>query len=450
MRLSSRRFLEMNKKCITIALSLVLLSFLTVAGGSLNRLIAETDDTYEHLQTFSDILSIIQKNYVEELDIKKIIYNSIKGMVTNLDPHSSFMPPDVYKELQVETKGSFGGLGIEITIKDSVLTVVSPIEDTPAFRAGIKTGDRIIKIENESTKDMSLIDAVKKMRGKPQTEIIITILREGLSEPRDIKIVRDIIKIKSVKSRIITDKYAYIRITQFQENTVRDFKNAMKSLTESSGELEGVILDLRGNPGGLLDQAVKLCDEFLDSGLIVYTEGRITSQKMQFFAKENIHHYTLPTIVLVNGGSASASEIVAGALQDHGKAVVVGTQTFGKGTVQTIYPLSDGSGLRITTAKYYTPGHRSIQEKGITPDIIVEESAEIYAQGKKLKFLREKDLKNHFKGEEETGAEEDDESPDQELEAKKDTLSSDPPLQTAVNILKSWELLHKSGKAANE
>lgn len=437
------------RRKLTVFLTIVaIISYILFVDGTVLKISATTQETYENLRTFSDILTIIQKSYVDEVDLNKIIYDSIKGMVSSLDPHSSFMPPDIYKELQVETKGSFGGLGIEITIRDGVLTVVAPIEDTPAYRVGILTGDKIIKIEEESTKDMSLLDAVKKMRGEPDTSINITIIRDGFKEPKVFTVIRDIIKIKSVKFKLIEDQFAYIRIAQFQEKTAVEFKRALQNLKSDQSSLKGLILDLRGNPGGLLDQAVKISDVFLDSGLIVYTEGRIDNQKMQFLAKENDATHDYPIIVLVNGGSASASEIVAGALQDHGKAIIVGTRTFGKGTVQTIYPLSDGSGLRITTAKYYTPGHRSIQEKGIVPDIVVDDSIESSNPTiKKMKFLREKDLMKHFKGE---GIEE--EADDQAVENEKDTDTSaqkeeveepDPPLQTALNILKSWQLLNK-------
>lgn len=437
-------------KRLSIFFSIMTIILYLVFNDSFNsKTSAAPQETYENLKTFSDILSIIQKNYVDETDLQKIIHDSIKGMVSNLDPHSSFMPPDVYKELQVETKGSFGGLGIEITIKDGILTVVSPIEDTPAYRAGIKPGDQIIRIENESTKNMTLIDAVKKMRGDPGTEITITIMRDVLKDPKDFSITRAVIKIKSIKFKMLEDDFGYIRITQFQENTAKEFRRALKSLESEERPIKGMILDLRGNPGGLLDQAVKISDEFLESGLIVSTEGRIENQKLQFHAKKNEAPVEYPTIILVNSGSASASEIVAGALQDHGKAIIVGTQTFGKGTVQTIYPLSDGSGLRITTAKYYTPNHRSIQEKGIIPDIIVEDSIDSsYASNKKVKFLREKDLINHFKGEE-VKENKDDETKDtvSPLQVEEDE-ASDPPLQTAINILKSWELFKKSEQKA--
>ncbi|MEI6125045.1 MAG: S41 family peptidase [Pseudomonadota bacterium] len=451
----------MRKKLI-LCFSIAAILYVFCSDGISLRLSARTQEAYDHLKTFSDVLTIVQNNYVDEIDLKKIIYNAIKGMVASLDPHSSFMPPDLYKELQVETKGSFGGLGIEITMKDDILTVVAPIEDTPAYHAGIKTGDKIIKIENESTKNMGLVDAVKKMRGKPGSPIKITILRDDLKEPRDFSIVRDIIKIKSVKFKMLEDKFGYIRITQFQENTENEFKKAIKSLRSEKAPLQGLVLDLRGNPGGLLDQAVKISDEFLDSGLIVYTEGRVESQRMQFHAKKDDDTVEYPTVALVNGGSASASEIVAGALQDHGKAIIVGTQTFGKGTVQTIYPLSDGSGLRITTAKYYTPGHRSIQEKGITPDITVEDNID-GTSGKKIKFLREKDLINHFKGQspeekinqetkEQAKEQTKEKEPEENATVKKDeNETADPPLQTAITILKSWELFKKAtGKTVQE
>jgi carboxyl-terminal processing protease len=425
----------MNKKLIIIFTILAIIHVFFIDSSSL-KISATTEELYEDLKVYSDVLTIIQKNYVDEIELKKTIYNSIKGMVSKLDPHSSFMPPDMYKEMQVETKGKFGGLGIEITIKDGVLTVVSPIEDTPAYRAGIKTGDQIIKIENEPTKDISLMDAVKKMRGKPKTEIKITIMRDEFKEPKEFSIIRDIIKIKSVKSKLIEDKYGYVRIAQFQENTLNEFRRALKDLKSSKHPIRGLILDLRGNPGGLLDQAVKICDEFLDSGLIVYTEGRIQTQKMQFHAKENKETINYPTVVLVNGGSASASEIVAGALKENGRAYIIGTQTFGKGTVQTIYPLIDGSGLRITTAKYYTPSHRSIQEKGIIPNRIVEDSIDSsYTSRGKIKFLREKDLLDHFK-KEDVKEEDKEKEKDEEASSKnEEDKSVDPPLQAAIIYL---------------
>lgn len=343
--------------------------FLLVSCLDVNAL---TQDEYDKLRVYSDVLSLIQKNYVEEKDPSDIIYESIKGMVKNLDPHSSFMPPSVYKELQVETKGKFGGLGIEITIKDRELIIVSPIEDTPAFRAGLKSGDRIVEIGDTPTKNMDIMDAIKLMRGKPGTKIRISVIREGFKKPKEFIIVRDVIKIRSVKSELLQDRYAYIRIAQFQENTTRDFVKILKQLGGQKNPVTGLIIDLRSNPGGLLTEAVNITDQFVDDGLIVYTDGRIASQNLQYHANENSVIHDQRIVILVNEGSASASEIVAGSLQDHHRAIVIGKKTFGKGTVQTIFPLIDGSGLRLTTAKYYLPSHRTIHGKGIAPDITVE------------------------------------------------------------------------------
>jgi len=339
---------------------------------SVRNISALSNDEYDKLRVYSDVLSLIQTNYVNEKKNSEIIYESIKGMVKNLDPHSSFMPPQVYKELQVETKGKFGGLGIEISIKDRYLIIISPIEDTPAFRAGLKSGDKIIKIEDNSTKDMDIMDAIKLMRGDPGTKINITIERKGLKKLKNFIITRDIINIKSVKPQIIENKYGYIRISQFQENTTNDFKDALNSLLISEHKITGLIIDLRSNPGGLLTQAVNIIDQFLDEGLIVYTDGRIASQNLQYHAINDPKKFNYNIVILVNEGSASASEIVAGSLQDHKRAIVIGRKTFGKGTVQTIFPLIDGSGLRLTTAKYYLPSNRAIHGTGIEPDINIE------------------------------------------------------------------------------
>jgi carboxyl-terminal processing protease len=421
-----------------------------------------TQDVFDSLKIFSDVLTLVQTNFVDEVDPKKLIQDSLQGMVSRLDPHSSYMPPDVYKEMQVETKGSFGGVGIEITVKDDVLTVVAPIEDSPAFNAGIKTGDRIVKIENESTKNMTLMDAVKKMRGKPGSLLHVSIMRSNFKEPSVFTLKRDTIKIKCVKVKKLDDQFFCIRISQFQETTAEEFRKALKNIRAQAPSFKGLVLDMRGNPGGLLDQAVKIADEFIDNGLIVYTEGRTDNQRMQFFAKKDMSPaITCPVVVLVNSGSASASEIVAGALQDHDKAILVGTQTFGKGTVQTIYPLSDGSGLRITTAKYYTPSHRSIQEKGITPDVTVEDTLDIFSQSDKhSKIFREKDLVSQFK-EGDTGeslhkqkeqvAEETEAGSikDSQPEKKDDKDRRDKPMETALSILKNWDTFRKSlGKSA--
>ncbi|MBN2809722.1 MAG: S41 family peptidase [Deltaproteobacteria bacterium] len=396
---------ERNKgKSIFLGVILAVAAFMVVHLGVLSsdsRALEEgqkqEESPYEYIKLFTDTLSLVQKNYVEEVDIKKLVYGSIKGMLSDLDPHSSFMPPEMFKEMQVETTGSFGGLGIEITIRDGVLTVVSPIEDTPAFRAGIEAGDRIIKIDGELSKDMTLMEAVKKMRGPKDTEITISILREGLNELLDVKIVRDIIKVVSVKSKTLTDNIAYVRLTQFQSRTYDDLNRKMKELKKEH-PISGLVLDLRNNPGGLLQQAVKVSDYFLKSGLIVYTDGRITKQNMRYQAYDDGTEGDYPMVVLVNGGSASASEIVAGALQDHKRALIMGTQSFGKGSVQTIIPLEDGSAVRMTTSLYYTPSGRSIQAKGIEPDVVVEAGTVVRRDQKKgiMYNLKEKDLKGHF------------------------------------------------------
>ena len=327
---------------------------------------------YESLEAFSNILSIVKKNYVEEVDTKNLVNGAINGMLSSLDPHSAYLTPELYKELQSDTQGRFGGLGIEITVKDGILTVVSPIEDTPAAKAGIKPGDQIFKIEQDFTKDMSLVDAVKRMRGLKGTKINLTIKREGVSDLLDFTLVRDVIRVQSVRSRTLEPGYGYIRLAQFQERSDRDMQKALEKLAAEKNGIKGLVLDLRNNPGGLLTQAVRVSDMFLDSGLIVYTEGRIEAQRQKYFAQKDGTWLDFPMVVLVNGGSASASEIVAGALQDHKRAVVLGTKTFGKGSVQTILPLDDNSALRLTTARYFTPNGRSIQATGIVPDIILD------------------------------------------------------------------------------
>jgi len=341
-------------------------------GSDKAKNVLAVSGTYDNLKVFTEVLSLIEANYVEDVKSEDLINGSIKGMLRTLDPHSSYMTPDIFKEVQVETEGEFGGLGIEITIKNEILTVVAPIEDTPADRAGLKPNDKVLKIGGESTKDMSIMEAVKKMRGKEGTKVIITIMRDGFEEPKDFEIVRDIIKVKSVKYQIMDETVGYIKIKSFTKNTSEELDAALKSVTKNP--IIGLILDLRNDPGGLLNQAVEVCNRFLEKGqLVVYIKGKREEQNLKFSSSGRNPYLDFPMIVLVNAGSASASEIVAGALQDLKRAVVVGTTTFGKGSVQTIIPLSDGSALRLTTAKYYTPKGRLIQGKGIAPDIIVEE-----------------------------------------------------------------------------
>ncbi|TMQ20997.1 MAG: S41 family peptidase [Candidatus Rokuibacteriota bacterium] len=358
----------MKKAFVTGALLVVLTLSL---GGSAASKVTDNAATYEQLRLFTEVLSIVQNQYVDEVPPKDLIYNAIKGTLRGLDPHSSFLDPDSYREMQVETSGSFGGLGIEITLKDDILTVVAPIDGTPAYRAGLHTGDRIIKIDGLATKDMQLADAVKRMRGKPGTKVVITIVREGWAEPKDIDLVREQIRVQSVKSVEMGDGIEYLKLRQFQEQSPHDMDTALEKFSKDG--MKALILDLRNNPGGLLTAAVEVSEKFIDDGkLVVYTEGRVRNQNMRFSAHAKRGYVQMPMVILINQGSASASEIVAGALQDWGRAVVVGTQSFGKGSVQTIIPLSDGSGLRLTTAKYFTPKGRSIHGKGITPDIVVE------------------------------------------------------------------------------
>lgn len=413
---------------------------------------------YEYIGLLTDVMTIVKKSYVEEVDSKKLIYGAINGMLTALDPHSSFMTPDTFKELKVETKGAFGGLGIEISMKDGILTVISPIEDTPAQRAGIKAGDQILKIDDRFTKDLSITESVKRMRGPKGSKVVLTIMRDGFERPKEFPLIRDVIQVKSVRSRMLENGYGYIRIAQFQERTDEDVTKALKALQEENKgkQLDGLVLDLRNDPGGLLDQAVRVSDHFVESGkLIVYTEGRDKDARMQFTATSRSKEPGYPIVVLINGGSASASEIVAGALQDHKRAVVMGTQSFGKGSVQTIIPLSDDSGLRLTTARYYTPSGRSIQAKGITPDIIVEQ-LELPKQSSKREamFVREKDLENHFENTDEGKKSEEKKEQPKEKETNKDApdavkavdpLKSDYQLIRALDLLKGWDILKRMG-----
>ncbi len=452
-----------NKKKVIMGFAVVVAALVIFIGiSSQRRCIAEGKGSdYESIELFTDVMAIVKKSYVEEVDTKKLIYGAINGMLASLDPHSSFMPPDTYKEMKIDTKGAFGGLGIEISIKDSILTVISPIEDTPAFKAGIKSGDQIFKIDDKFTKDLNINDAVKRMRGQKGTKVILTIMREGFDKPQEFSLTRDIIQVKSVRSRLLSDGYAYIRIAQFQEKTDDDLVKFLKSLKEENkGELSGLILDMRNDPGGLLDQAVRVAEHFVEDGqMIVYTEGREKDSKMQFTARKGTKEPKYPIVVLINGGSASASEIVAGALQDHKRAIVMGTQSFGKGSVQTIIPLSDESGLRLTTARYYTPKGRSIQAKGITPDIVVER-LELPKEPTDKKFsmhVREKDLENHFEGEDK-GAPKDLKKPEKKEDKKEekkdnseslkpeDTLKNDYQVMRALDLLKGWEILKKMGE----
>jgi len=387
-------------------------------------------ETYKELKIFTEVLTLVERNYVEEVKIKDLVYGAIRGMLASLDPHSGFMTAEAYKEMQVDTKGEFGGLGIQIGIKNGVLTVIAPIEGTPAFRAGIKAGDRIIKVEEEYTKDMTLLEAVNKMRGPKGTPVTITIMREGWEKPRDFTIVRDIIKIKSVKGKVIEDGIGYVKISQFQEKTADELAEWLRKLDKEG--IQSLILDLRNNPGGLLNSAIEVSDEFLPPGkLVVYIKGR-SGEKIEYRTKGRRKYYSHPMIILVNQGSASASEIVAGALKDWDRAVILGVTTFGKGSVQSVIPLSDGSALRLTTAKYYTPRGILIQNTGIKPDIEVRLKVK---DGNGHVVLREKDLKGRLDNEQ---VDEEKVKTGKEKVPLKVREEDDDQLKRAVELLKLW------------
>jgi len=418
----------------------VVLVALTLLGGVQHGTTA-IEDTYERLKIFTEILSLVQSHYVEEVNSKEVIYGAVRGMLETLDPHSSFMPPEAFKEMQVETQGSFGGLGIEITVKDRMLTVVAPIEGTPADRAGLQPGDRILRIERDLTKDMTLLEAVRKLRGPKGSKVTIGIMREGLAEPLEVTLVREVIEVKSVRYKDLGDGIYYARVSSFQERTSKDLERALEQGVK--GEATALILDLRNDPGGLLTQAVAVSGMFLDKGqLIVYTQGRQKSQEMRFSAESSYLFPKLPMVILVNGGSASASEIVAGALQDWKRAVILGTKTFGKGSVQTVIPLSDGSGLRLTTAKYFTPKGRSIHGTGIMPDILVEPpKPEPSARAAQEEARRMAGPSGERPREQKIG---DQESQGVEIGRREVAdPGKDPQLQRAMEILKATRILEK-------
>jgi carboxyl-terminal processing protease len=382
---------------------------------------------YEQLQQFSEVYSTIKSKYVEEVADDKLMEGAINGMLQKLDPHSAYLSRDMLREMQVETEGKFGGLGIEVTTEDGFIKVVSPIEGTPADKAGLEAGDLIVRIDDKPTKDLSLMEAVKHMRGEPGTDIVLTVVREGFEKPRKFTITRDIIRIESVKSRMLTDGIGYVRIIQFQQDTGAKTREAIGQLKEAAGgELRGIILDLRNNPGGVLSAAVETADAFVTDGKIVYTEGRVGSSDMTLRANSDDVLDDAPIVTLVNGGSASASEIVAGALQDHERGIIVGTSTFGKGSVQSIMELEGGAGLKLTTARYFTPKGRSIQAEGIAPDIVVRPLEVTKPEGQ-AERLKERDLPGHLQGDNEGAEGEGGKAP---------SYLDDYQLNQAVNLLR--------------
>ena len=399
------------------------------AGGSATGL------PVEELRTFSDVFGRIKNDYVEDVADSALLENAIRGMLSGLDPHSAYLDREEFKELQVGTSGEFGGLGIEVGMEDGFVKVIAPIDDTPAQRAGIQAGDLIIRLDDTPVKGLTLNEAVKLMRGKPGTVLKLTVVREGVEQPLKIDIKRDVITVKSVKQRMLEKGFGYVRVSQFQSKTAENMVDAIELLKkEAGGSLKGLVLDLRNNPGGVLNGAVAVSDAFLKKGLIVYTEGRVNDSKLRFNATPDDILDDAPMVVLVNQGSASASEIVSGALQDHKRAIIVGSRTFGKGSVQTILPLSNGTAVKLTTARYYTPSGRSIQAEGIEPDIPLDQ-VRVSAVESSFEPIKEADLSGHLmNGEGKKGGKKGGEK-DQEKD-EKPLAQSDYQLYEALNLLK--------------
>lgn len=395
----------------------------------------------QELRNFTEIFDRIRNAYVEPVDDKTLLQYAIDGMLSNLDPHSDYLLPEDFSELQEHTTGKFGGLGIEVGIEEGLIKVVSPIDDTPAEKAGIKAGDFIVSLDGEPVREMSLTNAIDKMRGEPGTDIELSIRREGEKEILEFVLTRAEIKVASVRGKDLGDGIGYLRITQFQDKTgpeiVKEITKLQQKATESDGELNGLVLDLRNNPGGVLDAAVEVSDAFLTSGLIVYTEGRISESDFRYSANELTAAPKIPLIVLINGGSASASEIVAGALQDHKRAVIVGTQSFGKGSVQSVLPIAGDKAIKLTTARYFTPNGRSIQAQGIHPDVFVEQSeVTTYEQS----YYKESDLPGHLSNGKEGNSEDEESVTEEEHQVSDDLLSKDFQLYQAYTLLKGWSV----------
>lgn len=443
----------------TIAISV---GGLILGAATSQTVLAVAKDRYEKLQIFTKVLNLVQQYYVDDVDTEKLIYGGIKGMLAELDPHTNFLPPEVFKEFETETSGEFGGIGIEITVQNEVLTVISPIEDTPAWEAGIKAGDRIVEIAGESTKGLSLVEAAQKMRGKLGDPVKMSIFRKGFEKPQEFSIKRAKIKIKSVKYIDFQDGYAYVRLTSFIENTFDDLEKALNEHDKKNKGIKGLVIDLRNNPGGLLDQAIKISDLFLSEGTIVSTIGRNANEKEVVYAKKDGTLPSFPIIVLINEYSASASEILAGALQDNARAAIMGQRSFGKGSVQSVVKLGDGSGLKLTVARYYTPKGVSIQAEGINPDIIVENvNPEAFEKAviRRDNVRREKDIKGHLLGDKEKkkkgGSEVTDEEASFWASQDKDSgvakkmsprdqmLHTDFQAQQAYNYLRAWKVFKK-------
>jgi carboxyl-terminal processing protease len=430
----------------------------TVGTGFYHDLSATSEETYEGLKVFSDVIELIEKEYVDTVDTKELIQNAIQGMVQSLDPHSSLLPPEAFEDLQIDTKGKFTGIGIHITMQDGFVTVISPIEDTPAYKAGIQARDKIVKVDGKPTKDLR--QAVNMMRGPKGTKVVVTILRQGVKKPLTFELVRDVIPIVSVKHLMLETGYGYVRVSQFAGNTTKELSKALSEIESGNSPLKGLILDLRDNGGGLLNQAIQVSDLFLEGGKILSIEGRNKKNTKVFKATPGGIQRNYPMIVLINGGSASASEIVAGALQDQKRALILGTPSFGKGSVQTVETLRDGSGLKLTIARYYTPSGRSIQAKGIEPDIVLKhrridpEELKDTEQG----LLKEKDLENHLEAETDEAEADQKEKKETEPDTQKqttpesrfrvgpltvETLQADNQIMHALEILTSYDIFKR-------
>lgn len=437
----------------SIALGVLFIGLLTVVLN-LNSVKGFAKERYLDLQLFAKVLNYVQQYYVEEVDTKKLIYGGIKGMLKELDPHTNFLPPEIYKEFESETSGEFGGLGIEITLQDGVLTVISPIEDTPAWDAGLKAGDKIVEVNGESTKGLSLVEAAQKMKGKKGSVVKLGIFRDGFEEPQVFSIKRGTVRIRSVKYTDLQDGYVYLRLTSFIENSAKDLKHYIKGHKKKHKELKGMIIDLRRNPGGLLEQAVQISDLFLEKGTIVSTIGRNKKEKEVLYAKKPGTYENFPIVIIIDEYSASASEILAGALQDNKRALIMGQRSFGKGSVQSVVKLGDGSGLKLTVARYYTPSGRSIQSEGILPDVVVDNfNQEVLKKAKvKRRVTREKDIKGHLLGEKESKKKkkstkssidfwwaQDSSSSKKDKQPHEDLLSKDFQVMQAYNYLRAWD-----------
>ncbi len=444
MKISTRRFI--SSAAIVTVLILGSLQFSSSA-------FAKSKDHYLNLQLFAKVLNLVQKYYVEEVDTKELIYGGIKGMLQELDPHTNFLPPDIYEEFENETSGKFGGLGIEITVQDGILTIISPIEDTPAWEAGLQSGDKIVSIDGNSTKGLSLAESAQMMRGDLGSTIVLGIAREGVKGKKDYSIKRGTIKIKSVKYTDLGNGYNYIRLTSFIENSSRDIQKVLKQMAAKKDQkIKGLILDLRRNPGGLLDQAIKISDFFLDKGTIVSTIGRDKEEKKVVTASESDSYTDFPIVILINEYSASASEIVAGALKDNKRALVMGKRSFGKGSVQSVVKMGDGSGLKMTVARYYTPSGVSIQAEGITPDVKIDEvDSEAFQKAIiNRKVKREADIDGHLISENKPEKKESsggslfnwwEKSNKKATETTKENLLNDFQVLQAYNYLKAYKVM---------